>query len=54
MFIDGKKVLENWTWHGPTKDETIIELKAGAHDIRIEHFEIDGYAQLQFSILPIE
>ena len=52
VFVDEKEVLSNWTWHAPTSDETVVELEAGQHNIRIEHFEIDGYAQLQFRIEP--
>lgn len=50
VLVDGSTVLSNWTWHGPTRDEAVVALEAGEHGIRIEHFEIDGYAQLQFSI----
>ncbi len=53
VFINGTKVLSNWAWHGPTLDEAMINLDVGAHEIRIEHFEIDGYAQLQFHIEPV-
>jgi parallel beta-helix repeat protein len=52
LFVDGKPVLANWTWHGPTRDEAVIEVEAGEHEVRIEYFEIDGYAQLQFTIEP--
>ncbi len=48
--VDGRKVLENWTWHPPTNDEAELMLEAGEHEIVIEHFEIDGFAQLDFSI----
>ena len=52
VLIDGKEVLSNWTWHGPTRDEVVVELEAGQHAVRIEHFEIDGYAQLEFTLEP--
>ncbi len=29
-----------------------VELQAGEHDLRVEHFEIDGYAQLQLTLEP--
>ncbi len=48
VFIDEKQVLSNWTQHGPTTDETVVALNEGDHRIRVEHFEIDGFAQLQF------
>jgi hypothetical protein len=50
-FIDGKKVLENWTWHGPTLDTVTVKL-GGRHTIRVEHFEIDGFATLKVELTP--
>jgi len=52
VFINGAEVLANWTQHGPMLDEATISLGAGTNEIRIEHFEIDGYAQLQFYVQP--
>ena len=54
VFLDGKEVIRNWTWHALTLDEADVEVSSGWHDIRIEHFEIDGYAQLRFWIEPVE
>lgn len=51
VSVDGRPVIENWTWHGPTPNETIFEQKvSGDVELRVEHFEIDGYAVLQFEI----
>lgn len=50
VLIDEKPVIENWTWHGPTRDDAVVQLPAETHEIRIEYFEIDGYAQLQFAV----
>ncbi len=52
VFINGKEVLSNWTWHGPTEDKATIELAAGSHRFRVEHFEIDGHAELRFKLEP--
>jgi len=49
VFLDGKKAIDNWTWHVPTEDTADVNL-AGEHEIRIEYFEIDGHAQLKFVI----
>jgi hypothetical protein len=54
VMIDGKKAIDDWTWHGPTPHDADIELADGSHDIRIEHFEIDGFAQLQWQIEPLK
>ena len=51
VSVDGKPVIENWGWHGPTRDSGKLELAADKTvDIEVEHFQIDGYAVLEFSI----
>ena len=51
VIVDGKTLIENWTWHGPTRDKGILELAAArVVDITVEHFQIDGYAVLDFSL----
>ncbi len=52
VFIDGKKVLEDWTWHGPKLDRAEVKLTNGEHTIRVEHFEIDGYSTLKVALAP--
>jgi hypothetical protein len=45
VSLDDKSVIENWTWHGPTRDTARLELAADKTvDIVVEHFQIDGYA----------
>lgn len=51
VVVDGKPVIENWAWHGPTRDVgelTLTENKTV--EIVVEHFEIDGYAVLELGI----
>ncbi|MHC4341771.1 MAG: NosD domain-containing protein [Planctomycetota bacterium] len=50
--IDGKVVQEDWTWHAPRENRTVVEIGAGEHEIVVEHFEIDGYAALSFDLRP--
>jgi len=51
VVIDGKPVIENWTWHGPTRNTgTFILPEARTVEIVVEHFEIDGYAVLELGI----
>jgi hypothetical protein len=52
VSIDGKRAIDNWTWHPPQEDKAEIVLGAGRHAVQIEHFEIDGVSQLQFWIEP--
>ena len=53
VLIDGKPVLENWTWHGPTENKAVYETTGGVHEIVIEHFELDGWARLSFDLRPL-
>jgi parallel beta-helix repeat protein len=51
VSVGGKPVIENWTWHGPERNSGILELAADKTvEIVVEHFQIDGYAVLEFSI----
>jgi parallel beta-helix repeat protein len=51
VSVDGKPVIENWAWHGPTRDSGKLELAADKIvQIVVEHFQIDGYAVLEFSL----
>ena len=53
VTVDGTPVIENWTWHGPTRDTGKLTLAADKTvEIVVEHFQIDGYAVLEFSIAP--
>jgi hypothetical protein len=51
VVVDGKPVIENWTWHGPTHDAGNFSLPVSKTvEITVEHFQIDGYAVLEFSL----
>jgi hypothetical protein len=52
--VDGKTVLENWTWHAPTRDEAELELTSGRHRIEVEYFQIDGAAALSIELERID
>lgn len=53
VLVDGKAVVENWTWHGPTKnDGTFTVDRDGEVTVTVEYFEIDGYSTLEFEISP--
>lgn len=51
VFLDGKVILEDWTWHAPKQDKRTVRL-GGKHKIRIEHFELDGYSALKCELVP--
>lgn len=53
VLVDGKPIIENWTWHGPTKnDGTFTVDKDGEVNVTVEYFEIDGYSTLEFELSP--
>ena len=54
VLVDGQPAIDNWTWHPPTENMAEVILTAGTHALRIEHFEIDGVAQLQFWLRPVD
>lgn len=49
VWVDGQLVHDDWTYHAPRLAEVEVEL-GGRHEIRIEHFEIDGYATLVLAL----
>ena len=53
VLADGKPIIENWAWHGPTTDNGTLTLDADREvEFVVEHFEIDGYAVLDFDLAP--
>lgn len=51
IVVDGHPVIENWTWHGPTRNTGTMTLEQDKTvQILVEHFEIDGYAVLDLEI----
>lgn len=48
VFVNDRKVIDNWTVHGITMDEARVPLAAGRHTVRMEYFEAggEGLAQL--------
>jgi hypothetical protein len=51
VSVNGKPVIENWKWHGPTRDTGKLTLETDQRvEIMVEHFQIDGYAVLEFSV----
>ncbi len=51
VTVDGRTIIDNWTWHGPTRDSSLLHLNEDKTvEIVVEHFEIDGYAALELSI----
>ncbi len=55
VTVAGKAVLENWTWHAPTRNDAVYMHPAdGEVEIVVEHFEINGNAVLKLDITPAQ
>jgi hypothetical protein len=51
--VNGRVVVENWKWHGPTIDSGLFELERETSvELVAEHFEIDGYSVLRVELEP--
>lgn len=53
VWVDGKSVIDDWTWHPPKAVSAEVNLAEGEHRVRVEHFEIDGSATVRFTIEPV-
>jgi hypothetical protein len=50
--LDGATVHDDWSWH-PTREAAVeVELGEGEHRLEVEHFEIDGHAELGVTLVP--
>lgn len=47
LYLDGKLLINHWDVHEPETDEITVQLN-GAHQLRIEHFDVGGFATLDF------
>ena len=59
--LDGRRIIDNWTWHPPTEDVATFEIiqtveakEPRTVELVIEHFELDGYAVLRAELEPID
>jgi parallel beta-helix repeat protein len=49
VWVDGKLVIDNWDLHGSEIDYAL--LTGGRHEIRVQYFQIEGWAELRLDIL---
>ena len=51
VTVDGEPVIDNWSWHGPTRNTGELTLdRDKTVEIQVEYFEIDGHAVLDLEI----
>lgn len=49
VWVDGRLLLDNWTLHGSEPD--YAPLTRGTHEIKVQYFQIEGWAELRLDIL---
>lgn len=49
VWVDGKLVIDRWDLHGSTVDA--VPVTAGRHALRVQYFQIDGWAELRVDIV---
>lgn len=49
VFVDDQRAIDDWTPHESAIDRAPLE--GGRHHIRIEYYEVTGFAELRFDIL---
>lgn len=51
LAADGKTVIENWTLHGPARDEAVLTLtEAREVPLELAYFQLEGFAVLRLAI----
>lgn len=52
LWLDGQEIIKDaWKYQGPTQYTATVKL-GGKHKLRVQHFEINGYAALKVNIRP--
>ena len=49
VWVDGKLVIDHWDLHGSEID--YATLTGGKHEIKVQYFQIEGWAELRLDIL---
>jgi hypothetical protein len=49
VWVDGTLVIDDWTPHESAVD--VAPLSAGRHDLRVVHYQVDGWTELRVDIV---
>ena len=49
VWLDGQLIHDDWTYHPPKLEQIDLQLD-GQHDLRIEHFEINGFSTISATL----
>jgi beta-glucosidase len=52
VFVDKKRVIENWSNHPATVDVATVDLAVGTHAVIIEYYQAGGGAVAEFGFAP--
>lgn len=53
VWLDGKLVHDDWTYHAPKTQEIRVKL-GGKHKLRVDHFELNGYSALKVEFRRVQ
>jgi len=55
VWFDDDLVIDNWTWHAPAVDRATRKFDSDRTvNVKIEHFELDGFSTLSFEMRPVK
>jgi len=49
VFLDGQEVVSRWNHHGPTPDQSEVEISRGVHEWTVHYCQEDGASALVFN-----
>ena len=52
LYVDGRLVIDAWITRAASRDDVIVDLGAGAHQLRVEYFQASGSRQFWLQIAP--
>jgi hypothetical protein len=51
VLVDGKPIIDDWSWHPPRESRGTVTFEERTEvELRVEHFELDGFATLRLFI----
>jgi hypothetical protein len=49
VWVDGKRVIDDWTPHESLV--SAVPITPGAHELRVEYYQVDGWTELRLDIV---
>jgi PA14 domain-containing protein len=51
VWLDGKLVIDHWTPHESDMGVDRVSIAPGAHDVRVQYYQVDGWTELRVEIV---